>query len=57
MRYHCQYAWLGGATATPDVVIAVEDGRIRSVGAPGGDPATRLPGLTLPGLANAHSHQ
>jgi formiminoglutamate deiminase len=67
----CELAWLGGERAEPDVVIEIEDGRILSV-TPGGaeddavlrgattaEPAVelhRLPGLTLPGLANAHSH-
>ncbi len=67
-RYHAQYAWLGGETAERDVLIEVADGRITRVepgtppdgGAPpeaGRQPETvPLPGLTLPGLANAHSH-
>ncbi|MFC4021497.1 formimidoylglutamate deiminase [Micromonospora sp. GCM10011542] len=67
-RWLAEYAWLPAhAEPTPDVLIEVEDGRI-SVVTPlvgGGSPtagvevlrdATRLPGLTLPGLANAHSH-
>jgi formiminoglutamate deiminase len=57
-RYHAEYAWLGGADrAERDVLIEVADGRITAVtpNAPGAD-ATRLAGLTLPGLANAHSH-
>lgn len=56
-RYHAQYAWLGGETAAADVLIEVDDGRISTVtsDAPAGD-ALRLTGLTLPGLANAHSH-
>jgi formiminoglutamate deiminase len=57
-RYHAEYAWLGGADgAERDVLIEVADGRITAV-TPGGPPqdATRLPGLTLPGLANVHSH-
>ncbi|MFM2078120.1 MAG: hypothetical protein RJA49_2010 [Actinomycetota bacterium] len=56
--FWCEYAWLGGDRATADVVVAVEDGRIRGVAA--GEPcppgATRLAGLTMPGMANAHSH-
>ncbi len=54
----CEWAWLGGDVAAAAVRIAVgDDGRIASVqtGAPAGD-AERLPGLTIPGLANAHSH-
>jgi formiminoglutamate deiminase len=56
-RFHAGYAWLGGDTAAADVLIEIGDGRIVSVspGAPAGD-AKRLPGLTLPGLANVHSH-
>jgi formiminoglutamate deiminase len=57
-RYHAEYAWLGGAdSAERDVLIEVADGRITAV-TPNAraDQATRLPGLTLPGLANAHSH-
>lgn len=56
-RYHAEYAWLGGQTPVRDVLIEVIDGVIAQVrpAAPG-TPATRLPGLTLPGLANAHSH-
>jgi formiminoglutamate deiminase len=55
-RYHAEYAWLGGDTADREVRIEVADGRITAV-QPGAPPdGTRLPGLTLPGLANAHSH-
>jgi formiminoglutamate deiminase len=57
-RYHAEYAWLGGDGASRDVLIEVGGGRIASVAAGTGRPAgaTALPGLTLPGLANAHSH-
>ena len=55
-RFHAEYAWLGGDAATPDVLIEIDNGRITGV-RPGGDKsATHLKGLTLPGLANAHSH-
>ncbi|SCE68441.1 formimidoylglutamate deiminase [Micromonospora mirobrigensis] len=67
-RWLAEYAWLPEhAEPTPDVLIEAVDGRITAVtplvggGAPAagvevlGD-AVRLPGLTLPGLANAHSH-
>jgi formiminoglutamate deiminase len=55
----CEYAWLGGEEATAGVVIGVEGERIVTVRvgcaeAPEG--AVVLPGYTLPGLANAHSH-
>lgn len=56
--YHCEYAWLGGEHAEPNVVIEVAGERIAAVTygtvAPPG--ALRLPGLTLPGLTNVHSH-
>jgi formiminoglutamate deiminase len=58
-RYWCELAWLGDERAEAGVVVEVEDGRVATVTAgapapPGG--AERLDGLTLPGLANAHSH-
>lgn len=57
--YHAELAWLGDRPE-PDVLIEVrEDGRFGAV-TPGTRPApagaVRLPGLTLPGFANAHSH-
>jgi cytosine/adenosine deaminase-related metal-dependent hydrolase len=57
-RYWCELAWLGGAAAEPAVLIDCVDGRIASVatGTPTPADAIALPGLTLPGLANAHSH-
>jgi formiminoglutamate deiminase len=54
----CEQAWLGGAQADAGVLIEVAGGHISHV-EPGAEPppgAQRLPGLTLPGLANAHSH-
>ena len=58
-QFWCEHAWLGGESATAGVVIDVEGERIVSVRvgvaeAPRGSVA--LPGYTLPGLANAHSH-
>ncbi len=58
-HYWCELAWLGGPRATQGVVIAVDDDRITAVCAgvpvrPEG--AVPLAGLTLPALANAHSH-
>src|SRR5215213_2314294 len=57
--YWCELAWLGGEQAEPGVVIALDGDRIDSVATgvaiPPSD-ATRLEGLTIPGLANAHSH-
>jgi formiminoglutamate deiminase len=57
--YWCELAWLGGAASEAGVLIDVQNGRIAAV--TGGVPsplsgARRLDGLTLPGLANAHSH-
>jgi formiminoglutamate deiminase len=67
----CELAWLGGERPERDVVIGIEEDRIVSVTPGGGaddaalrgattaEPVVevhRLAGLTLPGLANAHSH-
>jgi formiminoglutamate deiminase len=57
--YWCELAWLGGDRAEAGALIDVQDGRVAAV--TGGVPAplsgaVRLDGLTLPGLANAHSH-
>ncbi len=57
--YWCELAWLGGAAAEAGVLVEVEDGRFAAVSAGVSAPpsgARRLDGLTLPGLANAHSH-
>ncbi len=56
-RYHCELAWLGGDRAEAGVVIGVDGDTIISVeiGGPAAG-ATRLSGLTVPGLANTHSH-
>jgi formiminoglutamate deiminase len=58
--YWAEYAWLGGAGSTRSgVVIGVEDGLVTSVSenvAVAPPDSTILRGLTLPGLANAHSH-
>ena len=57
--WHADWAWLGGHDVVADVVLEVTDGVLTRVesGVPTSPPnATRLPGLTLPGLANAHSH-
>jgi cytosine/adenosine deaminase-related metal-dependent hydrolase len=54
----CEWAWLGGGSATASVLLSVAAGRIAEmsagVAAPAG--AVRLPGLTVPGLVNTHSH-
>ena len=56
--YFADYAWLGGDRVDAAVQIDVDGERIADVRA-GAEPspeATRLAGVTLPGLANAHSH-
>ncbi|MEV6299633.1 formimidoylglutamate deiminase [Actinoplanes sp. NPDC051861] len=55
MRYFAEHAWVAGRVER-DVLIEVSDGRFAAVtpGAPAD--GERLPGLVLPGLANAHSH-
>lgn len=57
MQWHAQLAWLGDGVAA-DVLIEADGERITrvSAGVPAPPDAHRLPGLTLPGLANAHSH-
>jgi formiminoglutamate deiminase len=57
--YWCEHAWLGGAGVDAGVAIEVDGDRIATVtsgvaSAPGD--AVRLVGVTLPGLANTHSH-
>ena len=57
--YWCELAWLGGESAEAGVLVDVEEGRFAAVtsGIPAPlSGARRLEGLTLPGLANAHSH-
>jgi formiminoglutamate deiminase len=39
-----------------DVLVEITDGRFTRVEPSGRSDATRLPGLTVPGLANCHSH-
>ncbi len=57
--YWCELAWLGGEIPEASVVVTVEGDRIASV-APRVSPppaeASHLLGLTIPGLANSHSH-
>ncbi|WP_431992823.1 formimidoylglutamate deiminase [Streptomyces albogriseolus] len=56
--YWLEHAWLG-AHVEPGVALDVADGRIAGVrtGTPAPPPGAEiLRGLTLPGLANAHSH-
>jgi len=56
--FYADYAWLGGDRADAAVQIDVDGERIADIRA-GAEPspdATRLAGITLPGLANSHSH-
>ncbi|WP_336208288.1 formimidoylglutamate deiminase [Nonomuraea sp. LPB2021202275-12-8] len=55
LTYWCEQAWLPGGVVA-GVLVEIDGTRITRVGQ--GEPGTarRLPGLTLPGLANAHSH-
>jgi formiminoglutamate deiminase len=60
-RWHAEFAWLAAGGVAQDVLIEADDARFTRVvpGTPASrlPPGTvRLPGLTLPGLANAHSH-
>lgn len=59
--YLAEYAWLGGATCSPDVLIEVEGDRITAVTPSAGSQSlpegtVRLAGLTMPGFVNGHSH-
>jgi formiminoglutamate deiminase len=56
--YHCDFAWLGGDGVAAAVQIEVDGERISDIRAGAERPAgaTHLAGVTLPGLANAHSH-
>jgi formiminoglutamate deiminase len=60
VRLWCQLAWLGGEEPERGVLVDVDGDRIAGVApgitSPPPADAERLPGLTLPGLANAHSH-
>ncbi|MEV0666784.1 formimidoylglutamate deiminase [Actinomadura luteofluorescens] len=57
MQWHAQFAWLGDGVAA-DVLIEADGERISGITprVPAPPDAQSLPGLTLPGLANAHSH-
>jgi formiminoglutamate deiminase len=56
MKWHAAYAWLPDGLAR-DVSIEEGEGKFSEVatGVPPGD-HVRLPGLVIPGMANAHSH-
>ena len=49
-----EHAIVGGVVHD-DVLVEIEDGRFTAVH-PGADGGSRVPGLTIPGLANCHSH-
>ena len=58
-RYWCEQAWLGAGRLESGVLVTIDDSRFAevAVGLPDPPPdAERLAGLTLPGLANCHSH-
>jgi formiminoglutamate deiminase len=54
----CEHAWLGGDELDADVLIEIDGDRIAGVTTETvpTENAERLRGITLPGLANAHSH-
>src|SRR5258708_12186036 len=59
--WHAEYAWLPGVGVLPDVLIEAAGDRFTRVtprAAAAAVPAgtIRLAGLTMPSLANAHSH-
>lgn len=58
MRLHCEYAWLGGESAVPNVRVTIAKGAIAAVESgvsrDADDVAVR--GVVLPGLVNSHSH-
>ncbi|MGP3954663.1 formimidoylglutamate deiminase [Nonomuraea sp. 3N208] len=56
LTYWCEQAWLPDGVAK-DVLVVVEGNRIARIGqGPPPAAAERLAGITVPGLANAHSH-
>ncbi|HET6628056.1 MAG TPA: formimidoylglutamate deiminase [Nocardioidaceae bacterium] len=58
-QYWLERAWLGDGGVTDAVLVTVEDGRFTAVETDVTTPppeAERLAGLTIPGLANCHSH-
>ncbi|GAB2494393.1 formimidoylglutamate deiminase [Streptosporangium sandarakinum] len=59
LNYWCELAWLPPGEAVKGVLVTVTDSMISDVVPGVAEPpagAVRLAGLTLPGLANAHSH-
>ncbi|MGW4639968.1 formimidoylglutamate deiminase [Sphaerisporangium sp. NPDC004334] len=58
LSYWCELAWLHPGEVVAGVLVEVEGSRISEVsrGVPAPRGVVRLTGLTVPGLANAHSH-
>jgi formiminoglutamate deiminase len=58
VRLWCELAWLGGDEPERGVLLEIDGGALSGVTVTADPPpgAERLDGLTLPGLANAHSH-
>jgi len=59
VRYWCERAWLNAGRGVADgVTVTVDGDRITAVdaGRPAPGDAIRFAGLTIPGLANCHSH-
>jgi formiminoglutamate deiminase len=58
VKLWCELAWLGGDEPAAGVLLTIDGDSFGAVepGAEAPTDAERLPGLTLPGLANAHSH-
>ncbi|GIH90173.1 formimidoylglutamate deiminase [Planobispora siamensis] len=59
LTYWCELAWLPPGEVVAGVLVEISGSRITAVTPGMAEPpagATRLAGLTLPGLANAHSH-
>jgi formiminoglutamate deiminase len=57
--YWCELAWLGGEEVEAGVLVEVMGDRVSALTSRVAIPpaaASRLAGLTIPGLANAHSH-
>ncbi|MBP2705282.1 formimidoylglutamate deiminase [Microbispora sp. RL4-1S] len=56
--YWCEMAWLPPGEAVESVYVAVDGRRLGEIrtGVPAPPGAVRLAGLTLPGLADCHSH-
>jgi formiminoglutamate deiminase len=54
--YHCELAVLPDGRVGRDVLVEVVEGRFASITEDAAPAGERLPGLVVPGLANAHSH-